>query len=78
MSKQISHRYLFLLAAAALAGSLAFCPVIPVNASSEAELRLETHRAMEIQSNDIPDWPDGPVTGAESAILIEAETGTVL
>ncbi len=33
---------------------------------------------MEIQSNDIPDWPDGPVTGAESAILIEAETGTVL
>ena len=78
MSKQISHRYLFLLAAAALAGSLAFCSVIPVNASSEAELRLETHRAMEIQSNDIPDWPDGPVTGAESAILIEAETGTVL
>lgn len=33
---------------------------------------------MDIQSNDIPDWPDGPVTGAESAILIEAETGTVL
>ncbi|HBA51118.1 MAG TPA: D-alanyl-D-alanine carboxypeptidase [Lachnospiraceae bacterium] len=78
MLKQIQYRCLCLLAAAALAGSLAFCTALPAKASSEAELRLETHRAMEIQSNDISNWPDGPVTGAESAILIEAETGTVL
>ena len=46
--------------------------------ASEAETRLETHRAMEIQSNEIQSWPTGPVVGAESAILMEAETGTVL
>ncbi len=69
---------LYLLTAAALSGVLATGMPLPVKASSEAELRLEAHRAMEIQSNDIPDWPDGPVAGAESAILIEAQTGTVL
>lgn len=69
---------LYLLAAAALSGSLALSMPLSAKASSDAELRLESHRAMEIQSNDIPDWPEGPVTGAESAILMEAETGTIL
>lgn len=31
-----------------------------------------------IESNDIPNWPTGPVVGAQGAILIEAETGTIL
>lgn len=69
---------LYLLAAAALSGSLALGMPLPAKASSDAELRLEAHRAMEIQSNDIPGWPEGPVVGAESAILMEAETGTIL
>ena len=47
-------------------------------APSDAELRLEAQRAMEIQSNQTENWPAGPVVGAESAILIEAETGTIL
>ena len=45
---------------------------------SEAEKRLESHRAMEVQSNLVDNWPTGPVVGAESAILMEAETGTIL
>lgn len=45
---------------------------------SEVEVRLETHRAMEVQSNLVDNWPTGPVVGAESAILMEAETGTIL
>lgn len=45
---------------------------------SEAEERLEMQRAMEIQSNLVDNWPTGPVVGAESAILMEAETGTIL
>lgn len=49
-----------------------------VHAASSIDLRLETHRAMEIQSNEIPGWPEGPTVGAESAILIEAQTGTIL
>ena len=43
-----------------------------------AEERLEAQRAMPIASNQVPNWPAGPVVGAESAILIEAETGTIL
>ena len=39
---------------------------------------LEAHRAMEVQTNQISNWPAGPAIGAESAILIEAETGTIL
>lgn len=39
---------------------------------------LEAHRAMEVQTNQISNWPTGPVVGAESAILIEAETGAIL
>ena len=31
-----------------------------------------------IESNDIENWPDGPVCYAESAILMEASTGTIL
>lgn len=45
---------------------------------SETERRLEVQRAMEIQSNQVDNWPIGPVVNAESAILMEAETGTVL
>ena len=47
-------------------------------ASSAAQARLEAQRAMEIQSNQVENWPTGPVVGAESAILMEAETGTIL
>lgn len=31
-----------------------------------------------IQSNEIKDWPQGPQVGASAAILVEAETGTIL
>lgn len=45
---------------------------------SESERRLEANRALEIQSNQVANWPTGPTVGAESAILMEAETGTIL
>ncbi len=47
-------------------------------APTEAEERLALQRAMEIQSNQVPNWPAGPTVGAESAILMEAETGAIL
>lgn len=40
--------------------------------------RLELQRAMPVESNEVTNWPVGPTVGAESAILIEAETGTIL
>jgi len=63
---------------AVCAGGLLWNAPLAVSASEEAELRLAEHRAMEIQSNEIPEWPTGPAVGAESAILIEAETGAIL
>lgn len=40
----------------------------------QAELR----KNLPIQTNEIENWPDGPAIGAEAAILMEANTGTVL
>lgn len=40
--------------------------------------RLAQQKAMPIQSNEVSGWPKGPAVSAESAILIEAETGTIL
>lgn len=77
--KNFTHRCLCSLAAAAFACTLFFSRCLFVFAEpSEAERRLEEQRAMEIQSNQVANWPTGPVVGAESAILMEAETGTIL
>ncbi|MCR5627085.1 MAG: D-alanyl-D-alanine carboxypeptidase [Lachnospiraceae bacterium] len=35
-------------------------------------------KSIEVESNDILNWPQGPAVVAESAILMEAETGTIL
>lgn len=65
-------------------GLLAFCLTLSLGVPSmtahatEAEIRLANNRAMTVESNEITDWPTGPVVSAESAILIEAETGTIL
>lgn len=45
---------------------------------TEKEKRIAEHQALPIQSNSREGWPAGPVVSAESAILIEAETGTIL
>lgn len=74
------HRYrhmkLYILACAAMfllsRGSTVFA------APGTYEESLDARRAMTVQSNEIPNWPIGPTISAESAILIEAETGTIL
>lgn len=40
--------------------------------------RIAAQRAMTVQSNAVPNWPTGPVVTAESAILMEVDTGTIL
>lgn len=72
------HGAAFSFAAIAAAVSLAAASCLPVQAANELEQRLEEQRAMAIQSNEVENWPQGPVVSAESAILIESETGTVL
>ena len=48
------------------------------NAAQTPEETIAINQALPVESNDVADWPTGPVTSAGAAILIEAETGTVL
>lgn len=68
------------MAAAVCAGSLFANSALMTLADTEDEIqqRWETQRAMEVQSNQVSGWPTGPIVGAESAILMEAETGAIL
>lgn len=78
-NKNRYFRYIKRLTAAVWGIILLFSQCVTASAEpSEAELRLEVQRAMEVQSNQVANWPTGPVVGAESAILMEIETGTVL
>lgn len=67
-----------------LSFTIAVCLSLNITLNAEAapgetlEERIASQRAMPIQTNEIPEWPQGPVVTAESAILIEAETGTIL
>ncbi len=38
----------------------------------------ESNKLMTVESNEIAGWPQGPAVSAKSAILVEANTGTVL
>lgn len=44
----------------------------------ELEMTIASHQAMPIESNAIANWPQGPVVTAESAILMDADTGAIL
>lgn len=44
----------------------------------ELEAESEARRLLPIQSNEIENWPVGPKTSAQSAILMDADTGVIL
>lgn len=46
--------------------------------ATEREEIVAANRALAVQSNQIENWPTGPDVAAVSAILMEAETGTIL
>ncbi len=60
-----------------LASVVALVPGTRAFASPESE-RLEYNKTLPVDSNAIENWPQGPVISAYSAILMDAETGTVL
>lgn len=67
-----------LLALSVFFGSLFGCPMTVYATLEELEAEAEARRALPIQSNDIDNWPVGPVVSAESAILMDANTGVIL
>lgn len=43
-----------------------------------AEERTAAQRAMTVDTNEVENWPEGPVVSARSAILMDAGTGAIL
>ncbi len=61
---------------------LSLCPV-SVWAAEETETvdyyaQAQERKSEPIESNSIEGWPEGPAIGAEGAILMDADTGTIL
>lgn len=49
-----------------------------VSLATDYAAEEEARRGLPIASNSYEEWPDGPAVGAQGAILMEAETGTIL
>lgn len=50
----------------------------PEGTLSEAEAAAQERLRLPIQTNELTSWPKGPAVSAQAAILMEAETGTIL
>lgn len=61
----------------ALVFSLLCTQTLTVSAGIKED-NIAANRAVPVESNLIENWPTGPIVNAESAILIEANTGTIL
>lgn len=66
------------IAALCLTGALLLGFSRPVHAAPTADEQLARQRTLPIQSNEVENWPEGPAVGAASAILMDANTGTIL
>lgn len=62
-----------------LCGVLLFSNIsVSAFAARDYRAEAEERKHLPIESNQIPRWPAGPEIGAEAAILMEVNTGTVL
>ncbi len=60
-----------------------FCQILSASgltasATTDKEQAIAANRALPIESNNISNWPVGPVVSAESAILMDLDTGVIL
>lgn len=75
----VKNKTIYFSLVIALSGSLFLSQGLTVRASGlTLEERIERQRAMTVQSNEVANWPAGPTVAAEAAILMEADTGTIL
>jgi D-alanyl-D-alanine carboxypeptidase len=51
---------------------------IEAAAAPDYTAAMEERKKLEIQSNNTDNWPEGPAIGAQAAILMEVNTGTIL
>ncbi len=72
--------FIYRVSAALIAIAIGICSV-PVTAKADTPdyaAEAAERKLLPIQSNDIPGWPEGPEIPAQAAILLEANTGTIL
>ncbi len=66
----------------AIASQTLFSPLIlfaaPNDEPTQTQTDADERQHLPIKSNRIANWPEGPVVSAHSAILMEANTGTIL
>ena len=73
--KKIIKRIIPIVSASILIFSL---PITALADEPDYEEMAAQRRLLPIQSNSIPDWPQGPEVSAQAAILIESNTGSIL
>ena len=77
--KHFSYRTFF---TKAVMGISALCLFVSqgqsVSAATIKEDNIAYNQSLAIQSNAVANWPTGPVVSAESAILMDADTGAIL
>lgn len=67
------------LSLALLPGKTAFAAPAPDPATAEdPQAAYEARKSEPVASNSVSGWPQGPAIGAEGAILMDADTGTIL
>ena len=77
-------RYSIIQKFAALTAAMFLISIAPLNVfaapatTEEALADAEERKLLPVESNRIENWPAGPAIGAQSAILLEANTGVVL
>ncbi len=75
---QKKSRYRAALAAFIFLLAFVLCPVSAFADTIDYAAEAAARKELPIQSNSTSGWPDGPAIGAEAAILLEANTGTIL
>lgn len=84
MTFQKKNLFLTYIAAALFSLSVLMQASLPVHAAPEDASNNAFQQAakerllLPVQTNDLPSWPTGPAVSAQAAILMEAETGTIL
>lgn len=77
MNKRIRRRIFFAISAF-LYLTISQHTALTVLAAPDYAAEAEERKQLPVQSNQIVNWPDGPKVSAQSAVLLEAETGTIL
>lgn len=79
MRNKLKHFLAFSLAGF-LGFSLFWSTPLPASKATtiDYQAEMESRKNLSVESNQIPNWPEGPSIGAEAAILMDAETGAIL